>query len=87
MFSEWAFDWTRPSNLVQSIRYALGIRQKYAELLSNPDPDTMFVGYSDNPHLVVFARQDDDDTVVLLAAPALKRAKGAWHSCRSLSAT
>ncbi len=66
LFSEWAFDWTRSDNLVQSIRYAFGVRRKYQALFSNPDPDTIFVGYADNPHFVVFARQDDEHTVVLI---------------------
>jgi starch synthase (maltosyl-transferring) len=68
LFSEWAFDWTRPHNLVGSIRYALEVRQKYARLLSNPDPETFFLGYSDNPHFIVFARQDDEQTLVVIAS-------------------
>jgi glycosidase len=66
LFSEWAFDWTRPHNLVGSVRYAFEIRKKYAELLSNPDPATFFLGYSNNPQLIVVARQDQKCTVVLI---------------------
>ena len=40
LFSEWAYDWTRKDNLVQSIRYAFGLRKKYDALLSDPDPAT-----------------------------------------------
>ena len=72
LFSEWAFDWTRSDNLVQSIRYAFGVRQKYETLFSNPDPDTVFVGYADNPHFVVFARQDDAHTVVLIGSSSFE---------------
>jgi hypothetical protein len=68
LFSEWAFDWTRPHNLVGSVRYALQIRQKYERLLSNSDPQTMMVGYSDNPYFIVCARQDEQDTLVLVAS-------------------
>lgn len=68
LFSEWAFDWTRPDNLVGSVRYALQIRSRYADLLANPDPATSFVGYSDNPNLIVFARQNDQDTIIVVAS-------------------
>ncbi len=68
LFSEWAFDWTRPDNLLGSVRYALTLRQKYADLLSDPDPATVFVGYSDNPTLIVFARQNGVKTLVIVAS-------------------
>ncbi len=68
LFSEWAFDWTRPGNLVGSVRYALKLRQRYAELLSDPDPGTVFVGYSDNPAMIIFARQNSTETLVIAAS-------------------
>lgn len=68
LFSAWAFDWTRPDNLVNSVRYALQLRQKYASLLSDPDPATFFVGYSDNPSFLTFARQNADHTLVAVAS-------------------
>ncbi|MBN1202628.1 MAG: alpha-amylase [Anaerolineae bacterium] len=71
LFSEWAFDWTRADNLVGSIRYALRLREKYAELLSNRDPDTFFLGYSDNPHFIVVARQDAEHTVIVVASSSM----------------
>jgi len=71
LFSEWAYNWTRPDNLVESVRYALALRRKYADLLTNPDPATMFVGYADNPHFVVFARQNDGQTVALIASSSM----------------
>jgi starch synthase (maltosyl-transferring) len=67
LFSEWAFDWTRPDNLVSSIRYALGVRRDHAALLSDPDPATFFMGYGDNAQFVVFARQDETQTLVAVA--------------------
>jgi glycosidase len=68
LFSEWAYDWTRPTNLVGSIRYALQIRRTYERLLSDPDPATVILGYSDNPRLVVFARQNADHTVIVIGS-------------------
>jgi starch synthase (maltosyl-transferring) len=68
LFSEWAFNWTRPANLIGSVRYALDIRRRYASLLSDPNPDTAFLGYSDNSHFIVFARQNDEQTVVAIAS-------------------
>jgi glycosidase len=72
LFSEWAFDWTRPDNLVASVRYALQVRRKYEPLLSNPDPGTFFLGYSDNPRFLVLARQDDEHTVIVIASTDLE---------------
>jgi hypothetical protein len=68
LFSAWAFDWTRPDNLVASVRYALGLRQKYATLLSDPDPNTIFTGYSDNPGFLTLARQNEQQTLVAVAS-------------------
>lgn len=68
LFSAWAFGWTRPDNLLGSVRYALALRRKYADLLSDPDPATVFVGYSDNPTLTVFARQNGAETLVIVAS-------------------
>ncbi len=68
LFSAWAFDWTRPDNLVNSVRYALQLRQKYVALLSDPDPATFFVGYSENPGFLIFARQNAEHTLVAVAS-------------------
>ena len=72
LFSEWALDWACPHNLVASTRYALHIRRHYEPLLSNPDPSTFFLGYSDNPRFLVFARQDDSHTVIVIASTAFE---------------
>jgi hypothetical protein len=71
LFSAWAFDWTRHHNLVGSVRYALQLRQRYARLLSNPDPATLILGTSDNPHIIAFARQDDEESVVVIASSSM----------------
>jgi maltooligosyltrehalose synthase len=71
LFSEWAFDWTRAHNLVGSVRYALTIRRQYADLLANPDPATVLIGHSDNPHIVPFVRQDAQHTVIAIASTSM----------------
>lgn len=71
LFSEWAYDWTRPDNLVASIRYALEIRQKYQRLLSNPHPNTFIMGYSDNPHFIAFARMDDEQALIIVLSTSM----------------
>ncbi len=68
LFSEGAFDWTRDGNLIGSVRYALHIRREFEALLTNPDPATVIHGYSDNPSIMAFARQDEHDTVVVIAS-------------------
>lgn len=67
LFSAWAYDWTRPTNLVGSVRYALALRQRYAELLSNPDPRSFSLGYSDNSDLIVLARHNGQGTLIAIA--------------------
>lgn len=71
LFSQWAFDWTRPDNLVGSVRYALQIRQKYQRLLSNPNPETFVMGYSENPNLMTFARIDEEQVLIVVANTSL----------------
>jgi glycosidase len=68
LFSEWAYDWTRKDNLVQSIRYAFGLRKKYDALLSDPDPATAALGYGDNPNLIVFVRRNREQQLVVVAS-------------------
>ncbi len=71
LFSEWSFDWTRPDNLVGSVRYAMQIRSQCAELFSDPDPATFFLGWSDNPNIVTLARQNEGCTVILIASTSM----------------
>lgn len=72
LFSAWAYDWTRSDNLVGSIRYAFGLRQKYDDLLSNPDPSTAALGYGDNPNLIVFARRDREHALIVVASSSME---------------
>lgn len=71
LFSQWAFNWTRPDNLVGSVRYAMEVRSKYERLLSNPDPSTFVMGYSDNPHFITFARIDEEQALIIVASTSL----------------
>jgi len=71
LFSEWAYDWTREHNLVQSIRYAFGLRKKYDALLSDPDPATAALGFGDNPNLIVFVRRNEEHALVVVASSSM----------------
>jgi len=67
LFSAWAFNWTRPDNCISSVRYALTLRRRYEDMLSDSSPATMIVGYSDNPAIMVFTRQKDDQRITVIA--------------------
>ncbi|WP_119072603.1 alpha-amylase [Aggregatilinea lenta] len=67
LFNAQAFNWTRPHNLVGSVRYALQLRQQYADLLSDPDPRTFRLGRSSNPNLIVLSRQNGAASLVAVA--------------------
>lgn len=71
LFNARAFDWTRAHNLTGSVRYALQIRQRYADLLSDSDPRTFRLGRSDNPNLIVLARQNGAASLVAVANSSL----------------
>ncbi len=80
LFSAWAFDWARADNLVGSIRYALGLRRRYAALLSDPDPATFMLGRSDTPHLLAFARCHADTALFVIAnTSAMSTESGMVH--------
>ena len=66
LFSEWAFNWTRHGNMVGAIRYSMHQRRQYQDLLSNPDPQTLIIGSSDNPNLMVFARRQAKTTLLFV---------------------
>ena len=67
LFSEYAFDWTREDNLIEGVRYALELRRRYEDLLTANDPDTWHIGSSDNPHILVFARQNGKKALCFIA--------------------
>lgn len=67
LFSEWAFNWTHRDNLVEGITYALALRRKYEALLAANDPATWHIGWSDNPHLLVFTRCNEHQSLTFIA--------------------
>ncbi|MCC7450948.1 MAG: alpha-amylase [Anaerolineae bacterium] len=67
LFSAWAFNWTRPDNCISSVRYALTLRRRYEGLLSDSTPSTIVVGYCDNPAILVFTRQKNDQRITVIA--------------------
>jgi starch synthase (maltosyl-transferring) len=73
LFSSYAFNWTRPDNYVRSVQHAMRLRQQYAALLADNDPQTFSVGHSDNPHILVFSRRKDDRWISIVANTDLSR--------------
>lgn len=66
LFSERALDWTRQGNMVGAVRYAMHLRQQYCELLTNPDPQTIKPGSSNNPNILVFTRTQQGRTLAFV---------------------
>jgi hypothetical protein len=66
LFSEWAYDWARNGTMVGAIRHAMSLRKQYLDLLTNPDPATIFLGSSNNPNIQVFVRSNGDQTLVFV---------------------
>ncbi len=67
LFSEYAFDWTREDNLIEGVRYALDLRTRYEDVLTDPDPSSWSVGMSNNPHILAFTRRKDDLSLTFIA--------------------
>ncbi|MBN1963537.1 MAG: alpha-amylase, partial [Anaerolineae bacterium] len=67
LFSEYAYDWSRRDNLVDGVRYALELRQRYADLLSANDPATWRLGQAENGHILCFTRTDGDTSLTFIA--------------------
>ncbi|MBN2472743.1 MAG: alpha-amylase [Anaerolineae bacterium] len=94
LFSEYAFDWTREDNLIDGVRYALGLRQGYADLLSNDAPDSWCVGMSNNPHILVFTRTKGDLSLSFIANTDQRHHQsgrvllsGQWHRTQGVWGT
>jgi glycosidase len=66
LFSAWEFNWTRPDNYIKSVKVALSIRKKYAALLTDNSPETFLMGYSDNPHFIVYSRRKGDQCISVI---------------------
>src|SRR5262249_25112586 len=67
LFSEWAFNWTRQDQMVTSVTYALSLRQKFADVFNSNSPDHCLLGYSDNPHILVYSRTNGDRWISVIA--------------------
>jgi glycosidase len=57
LFSEYAFDWCRPNNIIRSVKYALSLRRRYEDIFLETHPDSFVVGYSDNSRILVYSRR------------------------------
>lgn len=67
LFSRYAFNWTRPDNLVNFIRERLTMRASHAAILNNDDPATFAIGGADNPSILVFTRHNNGNNVSVIA--------------------
>lgn len=67
LFSTYAFNWTRPDNLVEMVRRTLQLRARDPLLYNDDDPNTMQIGHSDNPDILVFARRRNSQRVNVIA--------------------
>jgi len=56
LFSAGAYDWTRRPNLVASLRRLHAARAPYAELITDPGPESVQPVETDNPLIVAFRR-------------------------------
>lgn len=67
LFSVWAFDWTRPHNLIETLRQAIAMRLSHSALFTDPRAGTTFFGYSDNHSILVYTRRNEKQQVGLIA--------------------
>ncbi len=67
LFSPWSFDWTRPNNLIESVRYALKLRKMFVSMIADRSPQTFMLGYSANSDILVFSRRKGDEWIGVIA--------------------
>jgi starch synthase (maltosyl-transferring) len=67
LFSEYAFGWCRPINMIRSIRYALSLRRRYEDVFLETHPESFVVGYSDNGRILVYTRRKFGRSVSIIA--------------------
>jgi starch synthase (maltosyl-transferring) len=94
LFSEYAFDWCGKHNIVEGVRYALELRQRYEELLSANDPHSWVIGIADNPALLVFTRKNGDFSLTFILNTDMRRHQGGrvlinghWHRTQGVWGT
>ncbi len=57
LFSQAAYAWDNTPNLVEWIRHTLDIRERYSQLISDPDPGTFELVASTNPNVWAVVRR------------------------------
>ncbi len=67
LFSSFAFDWTRPDNLIETVRTVLALRARYHDLLNDNAPSSFAIGHADNPAILVFTRRTDRQRLSVIA--------------------
>jgi starch synthase (maltosyl-transferring) len=67
LFSAYAFDWTRPDNLVEALRQAIALRLKHPALFTDGHAGTIVFGNSDNPAILVYTRRNETGQVGIIA--------------------
>ena len=94
LFSEYAFDWTREENLIEGVRYALALRERYADVLTSSDPDSWCLGMSNNGHILVFTRMNGDLSLSFVANTDQRHHQsgrvllsGQWHRTQGVWGT
>jgi hypothetical protein len=58
LFSEHCYDWLRKKHLTRWIAKVSALRQKYREIVVNPDPQTFALVHCENEHVLGFVRLD-----------------------------
>ncbi len=67
LFRARALDWCRRDNIVESVREALELRKQHRALFERTDPESFVLGYSENPHLLVYSRRSNDQSISVIA--------------------
>lgn len=68
LFSEYAYDWTRKSNIIGWIRRVSAVRAKYRELIVDASPASFQWIESGHPGIMLFARRTKPEGPALLVA-------------------
>lgn len=76
LFSVWAFNWTRPDNLIETLRQAIAFRQAHMDLFTDPRAGTTHFGYSDNSAILVYSRRNETQQVGVIANMDVEHASG-----------
>jgi hypothetical protein len=58
LFSEYGYDWLSPDQFLDWISAVARLRQKYADIIVNPEPHSFVMLNENNEHIIAFARVD-----------------------------